>query len=71
METRSPESSPPKASRPDASSPEAGWLTKLGHVLWQEKIYWMVPLGLMAAVLVVLTLVANSTANSPFMYTLY
>lgn len=66
METRSPESSPP-----DVQPPEPGWLAKLGRVLWQEKIYWMVPLGLMAAVLVVLTLVANSTANSPFMYTLY
>lgn len=43
----------------------------LGSLVWQLKIWWMVPMGLMMVLFVLLLFFADATGDSPFIYTLF
>jgi Family of unknown function (DUF5989) len=43
----------------------------LGSLMWQLRLWWMVPAGLMAVLFVLLLLFADATGDAPFIYTLF
>ena len=43
----------------------------LGSLVWQLKIWWMVPMGVMMVLFVLLLIFADATGDSPFIYTLF
>jgi hypothetical protein len=43
----------------------------LGSLLWQLKMWWMVPIGLMVVLFGLLLVFADASGDSPFIYTLF
>jgi Family of unknown function (DUF5989) len=43
----------------------------LGSLIWQLKIWWMVPIGLMVVLFALLLVFADASGDSPFIYTLF
>jgi hypothetical protein len=43
----------------------------LGSLLWQLKLWWMVPVSLMLVVFVLLLFFADASGDSPFIYMLF
>jgi Family of unknown function (DUF5989) len=43
----------------------------LGSLIWQLKVWWMVPMGVMMVLFVLLLVFADATGDSPFIYMLF
>lgn len=43
----------------------------LGSLIWQLKVWWMVPIGLMVMLFGLLLVFADASGDSPFIYTLF
>lgn len=43
----------------------------LGRLLWEFKLWWMVPLASMALLFCLLLLLSDATGDAPFIYTLF
>jgi hypothetical protein len=44
---------------------------ELIHLLWIERLWWMIPLAVILLMLSVLIILAHSSAIAPFIYTLF
>jgi hypothetical protein len=42
-----------------------------GSLIWQLRLWWMVPVGLMVVFFGLLLVFADATGDSPFIYTLF
>jgi len=58
---------------PSSSVASRRWslVRDLGRFLWKERLWWMVPMVLVLVLFGVLLYVAQSTAVTPFVYTLF
>lgn len=43
----------------------------LGSLIWQLKMWWMVPIGLMVMLFALLLIFADASGDSPFIYQLF
>jgi Family of unknown function (DUF5989) len=43
----------------------------LGSLIWQLKLWWMVPLSLMVVLFALLLVFADASGDSPFIYQLF
>lgn len=43
----------------------------LSSLIWQLKVWWMVPIGLMVTLFALLLVFADASADSPFIYQLF
>jgi hypothetical protein len=43
----------------------------LWRTVWDLKMWWMVPMGVMAVLFVLLVLFSDITGDAPFIYTLF
>ena len=43
----------------------------LGSLIWQLKLWWMVPMGLMVVMFILLLIFADASGDSPFIYQLF
>jgi hypothetical protein len=41
------------------------------QTIWDLKVWWMVPMGLIAILFVLLVVFANATGDAPFIYQLF
>lgn len=48
-----------------------GILGELIQFLWRRKLYWLVPMVLVLAVVGVLIILSSNPATSPFIYSLF
>ena len=48
-----------------------GVLGRFFQFLWQEKLWWMIPMVIMLVVLGAVVLFSQSSAVAPFIYTLF
>ena len=46
-------------------------IQELFHFLWEQKLWWMIPMVSLLILFAVLLLFAQSTAIGPFIYTLF
>ena len=46
-------------------------IQELFHFLWEQKLWWMIPMMTLLILFAVLLLFAQSTAIGPFIYTLF
>ena len=42
-----------------------------GSLIWQLKVWWMVPIGLMVVMFALLLIFADASGDSPFIYQLF
>jgi hypothetical protein len=49
------------------SERNTGWLA----TLWEYKLWWMIPMALIVLAFVALLVLADSTGDAPFIYTLF
>ena len=43
----------------------------LWQTIWDLKMWWMIPMGLIAVLFVLLVLFSNATGDAPFIYQLF
>lgn len=48
-----------------------GVLGELFSFLWKRKLYWLVPMVVMLALIAVLLILASNPATSPFIYSVF
>ena len=41
------------------------------RTLWELKMWWMIPMGLIALLFIVLVVFSDATGDSPFIYTIF
>ncbi len=46
-------------------------IRELFHFLWEQKLWWMIPMMVLLILFAVLLIFAQSTAIGPFIYTLF
>ena len=46
-------------------------IQELFHFLWEQKLWWMIPMVVLLIVFAVLLIFAQSTPLAPFIYTLF
>ena len=48
-----------------------GIIGELFRFLWEQKLYWMIPLIIIVVLVIVIGLLGQTTAVGPFIYTLF
>ena len=46
-------------------------IQELFHFLWEQKLWWMIPMVVLLIVFAILLIFAQSTPLAPFIYTLF
>ena len=50
---------------------KSGIVRELFHFLWEQKLWWMIPMMVLLILFAALLIFAQSTALGPFIYTLF
>ncbi len=48
-----------------------GIIGELFRFMWEQKLYWMIPMIVIIVLVIVISLLGQTTAVGPFIYTLF